>query len=400
MPHVPAPVSTLSNTELRPVEPDRPELNLDRIRQEFPVVHHCTYLNHSAVGTLPMRAREAVRAYVEDYSEHAASNYRDWEAAIETARSRSARLINATPEQIAFVKNTTEGLCFAANGIDWRSGDNVVLNDLEFPSNVYPWLNLARHGVETRMTESVDGRLTVDSIAERIDARTRAVSISHVEFGNGFRNDLAAIGALCREKDICFVVDAIQSLGQTPVDVEEMSIDLLTADGHKWLLSPEGIGIFYCAPHLTDRLRLYEVGWNSVADAGNYDAYDPTPAPTARRFECGSHNTLGIYALGASLDLLLEVGIEAVRERLRLLTDRLVDGLRDAGYRVLSPRGESEWSGIVTFDSPVHETEALHRTLRSHQIIGARRGGGIRISPHFYNTEEEVLRVVDALPGH
>ena len=250
------------------------------------------------------------------------------------------------------------------------------------------------------MVKSVDGRLTVGSIAEEIDSRTRAVSISHVEFGNGFRNDLAAIGALCCEKGICFVVDAIQSLGQTPVDVEEMSIDLLTADGHKWLLSPEGIGIFYCAPHMTERLRLYEVGWNSVADAGNYDAYDPTPAPTARRFECGSHNTLGIHALGASLDLLLEVGIEVVQERLRLLTDRLVDGLRNADYRVLSPRGASEWSGIVTFDSPLHETEALHRMLRSHQIIGARRGGGIRISPHFYNTEEEVLRVVDALPGH
>ena len=291
-------------------------------------------------------------------------------------------------------------MCFAANGIDWRPRDNVVLNDLEFPSNVYPWLNLSRLGVETRMVESVDGRLPVESIEKRIDSKTRAVSISHVEYGNGFRNDIAAIGALCREKRIVFVVDAIQSLGQTPVDVEEMSIDILTADGHKWLLSSEGIGIFYCAPHLTERLRLYEVGWNSVVDAGNYDAYDPTPAPTARRFECGSHNTLGVHALGASLDLLLEVGIDTVQGRLRLLTDRLVAALRDAGYRVLSPRGESEWSGIVTFNSPVHETEALHRTLRSHQIIGARRGGGIRISPHFYNTEEEVLRVVAALPGH
>lgn len=375
-------------------------MNLDRIRQEFPVVRHCTYLNHAAVGTLPGRAREAVQAYVADFNEYAASHYPKWEAAIETTRARAARLINAASEQIAFVKNTTEGLCFAANGIDWRPGDNVVLNDLEFPSNVYPWLNLSRHGVETRMVESVDGRLPVDSIEGKIDARTRVVSISHVEYGNGFRNDIAAIGAMCREKRVVFVVDAIQSLGQTPVDVAEMGIDILTADGHKWLLSPEGIGVFYCAPHLTERLRLYEVGWNSVADAGNYDAYDPTPAPTARRFECGSHNTLGIHALGASLDLLLEVGIEAVQGRLRLLTDRLAAALCDAGYRILSPRGESEWSGILTFNSPVHETEALHRTLRSHQIIGARRGGGIRISPHFYNTEEEVLRVVAALPGH
>lgn len=375
-------------------------MNLDRIRQEFPVVHHCTYLNHAAVGTLPGRARAAVQAYVTDFNEYAASHYPDWETAIDTARSRAARLINAAPDQIAFVKNTTEGLCFAANGIDWRPGDNVILNDLEFPSNVYPWLNLSRLGVETRMVESVDGRLPVESIGEKIDSRTRVLSISHVEYGNGFRNDIAAIGALCREKRVVFVVDAIQSLGQTPVDVAEMGIDILTADGHKWLLSPEGIGIFYCAPHMTDRLKLYEVGWNSVADAGNYDSLDPTPAPTARRFECGSHNTLGIHALGASLELLLEVGIETVQGRLRLLTDRLVESLHEAGYRVLSPRGESEWSGIVTFDSPVHETEALHRTLRSHQIIGARRGGGIRISPHFYNTEEEVLRVVEVLPGH
>ena len=375
-------------------------MNLDRIRQEFPVVHHCTYLNHAAVGTLPGRARAAVQAYVTDFNEYAASHYPDWETAIDTARSRAARLINAAPDQIAFVKNTTEGLCFAANGIDWRPGDNVILNDLEFPSNVYPWLNLSRLGVETRMVESVDGRLPVESIGEKIDSRTRVLSISHVEYGNGFRNDIAAIGALCREKRVVFVVDAIQSLGQTPVDVAEMGIDILTADGHKWLLSPEGIGIFYCAPHMMDRLELYEVGWNSVVDAGNYDALDPTPAPTARRFECGSHNTLGIHALGASMELLLEVGIETVQERLRLLTDRLVESLHEAGYRVVSPRGESEWSGIVTFDSPVHETEALHRTLRSHQIIGARRGGGIRISPHFYNTEEEVLRVVEALPGH
>ena len=375
-------------------------MNLDRIRREFPVVHHCTYLNHAAVGTLPGRAREAVQAYAADFNEYAASHYPKWEAAIETTRSRAAQLINAAPEQIAFVKNTTEGLCFAANGIDWRSGDNVVLNDLEFPSNVYPWLNLSQIGVETRMVKSIDGRLSVDAIADMIDARTRAVSISHVEYGNGFRNDLAAIGALCREKDVCFVVDAIQSLGQTPVDVAEMGIDILTADGHKWLLSPEGIGIFYCAPHMTDRLKLYEVGWNSVADAGNYDVYDPTPAPTARRFECGSHNTLGIHALGASLDLLLEVGIEVVQHRLRGLTDLLVEELRAAGYRVLSPRGESEWSGIVTFNSDVHETEALHSTLRTHRIIGARRGGGIRISPHFYNIEEEVLRVGEALPGH
>lgn len=375
-------------------------MNLDHIRTEFPVVNQCTYLNHAACGTLPGRALEAVRYYASDFNAYAASHYSDWSEAVEKCRSSAARLINAKPDQIAFVKNTTEGLCFAANGIDWHSGDNVVLNDLEFPSNVYPWLNLSRQGVETRIARSVDGKLSIEGIVDMIDARTRVVSISHVEYGNGFRNDIAALGALCREKNVCFVVDAIQSLGQTPVDVLEMDIDILTADGHKWLLSPEGIGIFYCAPHMMEQLRVYEVGWNSVADPGNYNSYDPTPASTARRFECGSLNTLGIHALGASLELLLEVGIDVVQKRLRHLTDLLVDELSKAGYQILSPRGESEWSGIVTFNSDFHQIEDLHRTLRSRQIIGALRGGGIRISPHFYNNEEEVLRVVETLPGH
>lgn len=374
--------------------------DLDAIRTEFPVTQNVTYLNHAAVGTISTRVRRAVEAYVKDFNEYAAAHYAQWDARQEEVRGLMARFINARPEEMAFVKNTTEGVSYAANGLDWRDGDNVVINSLEFPSNALPWMNLKNRGVETRWVQDREGRILIDDIRAMIDHRTRVVAISHVEFGNGFRNDLSAIGSLCRERGVLFVVDAIQSLGQMPVNVQETPVDILTADAHKWMLGPEGIGLFYCAPHVMDRLQLFEVGWKSVANVGNYDVYDLTPHPTAARFEGGSANVLGIYALGAAIELFLEVGMKTVQERIRLITDALVEGLARKGYQLLSHRGEGEWSGIVTFRSERYPNEELHKLLRSQNIIGSRRGGGIRIAPHFYNTEEEVLRVVNALPSH
>ncbi|MBM3264033.1 MAG: aminotransferase class V-fold PLP-dependent enzyme [candidate division Zixibacteria bacterium] len=374
--------------------------DLQSVRTEFPVVDNVTYLNHAAVGTISRRARRAVEEYVKDFNEYAAAHYAAWETRQGQVRALMGRLVDAPPEQMAFVKNTTEGISFAANGLDWREGDNVILNSLEFPSNALPWMNLAYRGVETRWVQALEGRVTIDDIRNMIDRRTRVVALSHVEFGNGYRNDLADVGALCREQGVYFVVDGIQSLGQMPVSVRETPVDALVADAHKWLLGPEGIGLFYCAPDFMDRLRLYEVGWKSVANIGNYDVYDLTPHPTAERFEGGSANVLGIYALGGAIELFLEVGMDTVQKRLRLLTDTLCDALLHKGYRLLSPRGENEWSGIVTFNSDRYANEELHKILRSRNVIGSRRGGGIRISPHFYNTEEEVLRVTDALPDH
>lgn len=374
--------------------------NLDDIRKEFPVVERHTYLNHAAVAPIPRRTRAAVEQFVRDHNENAAIHYRQWEAQYDTVRRRAAQLINARPEEIAFVKNTSEGLCFAANGLPWKEGDNVVTANIEFPSNVYAWQNLTSRGVETRLVEAREGRILVDDVRAAMDGRTRAVAISHIEFGNGFRNDIAALGQLCRERGVFFIVDAIQALGHVRFDLSETPVDVLTADSHKWLLGAEGIGIFYCAPQIIDRLEVYEVGWNCVANVGDYEHYDLTLAPDARRFECGTLNTMGIFALGASLELLLETGLEIIESRLKLLSDTLVEALQRKGYRILSPRGPGEWSGIVSFKSDRYPTEELHRTLRARDIIGARRGGGIRISPHFYNTEEEVLRVAEALPGH
>lgn len=334
-----------------------------------------------------------------DHNDHAAYHHSRWDTRIKEVRHLAARLINAPPEQVAFIKNTSEGVSFAASGLNWRDGDNVVVNTLEFPANVFPWMNLARQGVETRMVEARDGRVTVDDIRAALDARTRVVAVSHIEFGNGFRTDLNAIGALCRERNVFLVVDAIQSLGHIPFDLTETPVDILTGAAYKWMMGPEGIGIFYCSPRMMDHLELYEIGCNSMADAGEYDTYAYTLAPDARRFECGTLNTPGIYGLGAAIELLLEAGAAVIEARLRLLSDTLIHGLQRKGYRILSPRGEQEWSGIITFVSDHYPVADLHSTLRSRDIIGAKRFGGIRISPHFYNTEEEVLRVVEALPG-
>lgn len=374
--------------------------NLDEIRKEFPVVEHITYLNHAACAPISTRVRAAIELLARDHNEYAAAHHSQWDTRIEEVRRLIARLINTESKHVAFVKNTSEGVSFVASGLDWRDGDNVIINNLEFPSNVFPWMNLKHRGVETRIVEARDGRVLVDDIRTAMDHRTRVVAVSHIEYANGYRNDIDAIGHLCRERGVYYVLDVIQSLGHIRFDLAKTPADIITGAAYKWLMGPEGIGIFYCSPDIQDSLDLYEIGCYSMAEAGVYDTYDFTLAPDARRFESGTPNTIGIYGLGAAIELLLEVGVDVIENRLRVLSDTLTEGLQRKGYRILSPRDEEEWSGIVTFMSDRYPAEDLHQTLRDRDIIGARRFGGIRISPHFYNTEDEVLRVVEALPDH
>jgi len=375
-------------------------LHLETIRQEFPVVDSITYLNHAACAPISTRVRTAMESLLKDHNENAALNHGAWDTRIRQVRERTAAFISAQPEEIAFVKNTSEGISFVASGFPWQSGDNVVINTLEFPANVFPWLNLKHLGVETRFVEDRDGRILTDDIRAAMDDRTRVVAMSHIQFGNGYRCDIESVGTLCRQRDVFFVVDAIQSLGHIKVDLTETPVDILTGATYKWLMGPEGGGILYCSPAIMERLQLHEIGCNAMAEAGVYDTFEFELAPDARRFECGTPNTVGIYGLGAALELLMDVGSEAIEEQLRILSATLIEGLERKGYRILSHRSDTEWSGIVTFVSDRYPAEALHQILRDHKIIEALRFGGIRVSAHFYNTEEEVLRVVDVLPDH
>ncbi len=364
----------------------------------FPVTEELAYFNHAGVAPVSTLVERAVRGYLEEITRRGAFDYtRHTDREIERVRGRAALLLGADAGEVAFVPNTTEGLGLVAAGLDWREGDRVVTCDLEYPSNVYPWWHLASRGVETVMVRAEKGVVSTERIVEAIaQPRVRLLALSSVEFGSGQRHDLDALGRVCRERGVLFCVDAIQSLGCLPLDVARSQIDFLAADGHKWLLALEGCGIFYCSARALDRLRPPVVGWRSVVDNQDYDRYHLELQPGAGRFEAGTPNTAGIVALGAAIDLLLELGIDAIARRVLALTDRLVDGLLARGAEIASPRGESA-SGIVSFRLPDEPIERTVTRLRSQRIFVVARRGGVRASPHFYNDEAEIDRLLAAL---
>jgi len=369
-----------------------------RTRSFFPVSRELVYLNHAGVAPVSTRAAEALGRYLGEATRRGAWRYDAfYDAEVERVRGRAATLLGARPEEVAFVKNTTEGIGLVAQGLDWRPGDRVLTCDLEYPSNVLPWQALADRGVETLLLAGRDGRLPLETVETALASpQVRLLAISSVEFGSGARNDLAALGALCRERGVLLCVDAIQSLGVLPLDVARLGIDFLSADGHKWLCSVEGAGIFYCAAALQDRLRPRVVGWRNVADPRDFDTYQSALQASAVRYEEGTPNTGGIFALGGAIDLVLELGVDAIAERVLALTERLVVGLRERGASVVSPRG-AEASGIVAFRLAGEEPRRTAARLRDERFCVVMRRGCVRASPHFYNDEDEIDALLAAL---
>ena len=376
--------------------------------EAFPSLGHVDFFNHAGVCALPRVATDALRQYAAQ-AESTAYLAAGWYADIERLRVATSNLINATKDEIAFVKNTSEGISIVASGIDWQWGDRIVTTAVEYPANIYPWMEVVRnHGCNLVMipeeTDPATGarHVPLEKILEAAaEPRTRLVTISHVEFASGQRHDIAKIGEFCRTNGKMLCVDAIQSLGVLPVDVRGMNIDFLAADGHKWLLGPEGAGVFYCRQELIERTRPLMIGWMNVIDAMDYGKYDYTLRPDAGRFECGSHNTPGLLALKASVEMLNSIGIGMIAQRVRELTDRLIRGLSAKGYAVVSPRDKWQWSGIVSFTSQKHDHDQLFQALRrEHRTEIALREGRLRASPHFYNTEAQIDRLVEHLPSH
>ena len=376
-----------------------PSANWTRFRSLFPVTQELAYLNHAGIAPISSRVEEAIRRYVEEATRLGASEYmRFYDREIERVRTRAALLLNARADEIAFVKNTTEGLGIVAAGLDWRHGDEILTCDLEYPSNVYPWWSLRDRGVETVMLRGRNGRLPLESVEEALQSpRVRMLTISSVEFGSGAQNDLEALGKLCGDRGVLFCVDAIQSVGCFPIDVERCGIDFLSADGHKWMLSVEGCGIFFCSKRTQALVTPRVIGWRSVQNNHDFDTYHMDLQPSAGRFEEGTPNTIGIFGLGAAIDLLLEVGVSAIGERVLALTDRLVEGLQDRGAKLRSPRGPREASGIVSFVMPDEAPGDTVRRLQASRVFVTERRGGVRASPHFYNSEDEVDQLLAAL---
>ena len=375
-------------------------IDIAAARAEMPVVRQYNFMNHAGVAPLSGRAAAAMQRYIEEATHHAYARGGLYPEA-KRVRQLAGRLLNCHSEEVTFVKNTSEGISLVANGLQFSRGDNIVTCGVEFPANIYPWMNLHSRGVHLKMAPEDNGRVPLQRLVELIDDRTRLVTVSSVQFGSGYRTDLAALGTVCQERGVLFCVDAIQSLGCIPIDVRAMKIDFLSADGHKWLLGPEGAGIFYCRHELLGLLRPSSVGWLSVQDANDFGRYHLDFRDDARRFDGGSYNLAGIWALGGSLEWLVELGVLEIWQRVKALTDRLVEGVRAKGYRVVSSRSGDEASGIVAFVSDTRDHARIVSHLRQeYRTVVASRLGRIRVSPHFYNTEEEIDQLIEHLPGH
>lgn len=371
-------------------------MNIENIRKEFPVTDEIIFFDHARVAPLPERVQKVVTAFVEDATQFGTAHYDTWMLELEHTRKKFAQLINADLEEVAFVKNTSEGISIVANGFDWQQGDNVVIPDIEFPANVYPWWNLKQRGVETRMVKSVEGRVLFDDLIKQVDDRTRILSVSSVECNSGFRTDLNRLGAYCKEKGVLFFVDAIQSLGVLPMDVKKDHIDFLSADGHKWMLSVEGLGGFYISKKAVDRIRPTTMGWGNVVNAENFMDYDFTIKKDAKKFEEGTPNTMSIHAFGAALGLLLEAGIDNIEKRVMNLGDFIIAELNRRNIKIYSSTLLEERSGNISFILS-KDISSLYTFMLDNKVKLTVRDGLVRLSPHFYNNEDEVLQVFELL---
>jgi len=324
-----------------------------------------------------------------------AENWLRWMQTYDAVRNSLAQLLNAESSEIAFAKNTSAGISTFANGLEWRPGDEVVSIEGEFPANFYVWKALEKRGVVIRLVRPDEGRLSFESIAGALTSRTRVLAVSFVQYLSGFRLDLEKLGQVCAAQGCLLFVDAIQGLGAFPVDVKEAQIAGLAADGHKWMMGPEGCGMLYVNRRIMERITPREIGWTTVRHWSDFSSRDLSWRDDARRYECGTLNTVGIYGLGAAVDLLLEIGIPNIAGRILDLTARLRNGLLEQGHSIYGPRTCEEASGIVSFVPRQGSAERLLEIFLGHRVQVAARLGMVRISPHFYNTEEEIDRVLE-----
>jgi cysteine desulfurase/selenocysteine lyase len=355
------------------------------------------YLNHAAAGPLPRRTRDVVCGAAEAQASAGVLGTAPIEARIPEYRARVARFIGARADEIAFMRNTGDGANVVARGLDWRPGDEIVLSDNECGANAHPWLGLREYGVVMNYVHAPRERLTPELLAQRMGPRTRVVAVSWVSFDDGYRHDLAGLAEVAHEGGALFCVDAIQGLGAFPTDVEACGVDALYAGGAKWLLSLQGVSFVYVARALQEKLAVRWHGWRAVADMWNFLDYDQPLAPSARRYEGGTPNFFGIASLATSMDVIDEAGVPRIAAHVIALTDRLVAGLEARGAEILSERGPGVSSGIVTFRPADADPVALGKQLRAANIVTTYRPSGIRVSPHGYNTEDEIDALLAAL---
>jgi selenocysteine lyase/cysteine desulfurase len=367
-------------------------------RRQMPVTNRWAFFDHAADAPIPEPARQAVLTWANEAAEEGGMAWPRWNRRLQEVREFAAKWVGAQADEIALVRSTTEGVNIVAEGLDWREGDNVVTLADEFPTNQYPWIHQGSRGVETRRVPTDGARVNLDRLAEACDRRTRVVSVSWVGYVSGWRSDLVRVAEIAHRAGALLFVDAIQGLGAFPLDVSQTPIDFFSADGHKWMLGPEGAGLFYIRREHLDRLRPIGIGWNSVAHYRDFSRIELTFRPSAERFEGGAPNSAGFIGLGASLELLASYGPDAIGERILAMTDYACQRLQSAGAVLYTDRQIREHcSGIVTFEVPGLDSQQARRRCLDEGIALSHRMGRLRISVHAYNNEDDVGRLLDAL---
>ncbi len=369
---------------------------------DFNIDPEIFYLNHAAVAPWPKVTAKAIKSFTEQNTHLGATYYPQWLKTEQSLKEKLARLINSPSEDnIALVKNTSEALSFVANGLDWQAGDSIVIAREEFPSNRIVWQYLQQQGVSVKLVSLYNDHNNCSpeqNLLNAIDDTTRLLSVSSVQYADGLRMDLQQIGQYCQQHNILFCVDAIQSLGALPMDVQDINADCIMADGHKWLISSEGLGVFYCRDSLLEQLKPSQFGWHMTEDLYNFDALEWRPAQSARKFECGSPNMLGVHALHSSVSLILEHGIEKITQQLLANTQYLADKLKQLpDINIMSNLSRDRLSGIIAFRHSQLSSEAIYQTLMEKKVICAMRHGNVRFSPHYYTSKIVMDKGIDIL---
>lgn len=372
-------------------------MTIEQIRQTFPHINSDKiYFNHAAIGPLSIPVKEKLNEYLEERSSGSIENFGMLLEAASSAKKRLSGLLGAKKNRIAWTENVSAGLNILAQGLEWNPSDRIILNDLEFPSNVYPFLNLKSQGVEVDFAQSHNGKVDIEDYEKLITPKTKLISISAVQFLSGYRADLKALGELCKSRGIIFCVDAIQATGVIKIDVEEMNIDFLAGGSHKWLMALQGLGYIYITPELMEKLNQKYVGWLSVKNEWNLLDYKLDLKETASRYHLGTNSVIGIFALAKSLELFENFGIENIERRNLEHTKCFIEKLSSVGFEpILNETPSKNLAGITTvkFDN----AESIHKSLSGRNIDSAVREGKIRFAPHFYNTKEEIDKVVETL---
>jgi cysteine desulfurase/selenocysteine lyase len=371
-------------------------LNIDLIRSEFPVTSKYAYFDHAAVGPLPTRVLDATKRVVQEKSEGDVY-WESWEESAEATRKSISELVRAREEEIALTTSTSEGLAIVANGLSYEKDQNIVTCDMEFASNLFPWQALTkRYGLELRTVRNQEATLRMEDFSDLIDRKTKLVAVSYVQYSNGFRTDLAELSKIAHENGAYVVTDAVQAVGQMPINVTNLGVDFLASSGYKWLLSPISTGFLYVKRDLFDELWPTIVGYRSDENPMDFSYRNLQPAQTARRYEAGQLNFPGFAGMKEAIGLLQDVGLENVWSRIRSHIDMLRNGIeKSSTFHIRSSMDEKARSGILNL--ACQNPDSIAELLFKRGIVISVRGGGLRVSPHFYNTEEEISRLLSEL---